>query len=482
MDESFRGVDRRLVHHLHAAGNDARADDPRHTFAGRLDLGKADHQGARGLRLLQDAHRDLGDDAEQAFRTRDDSHQVVARAFGGLAADAKHFARHQHNLAPEHVVGGHAVFEAVHAARILRDVAADRARNLRRGIGRIIEAGMRHRLADGEIGDPGLRHHRPVIEIDLANALEFAEPQQHRVRQRRAGAARHHLDALLEAVFQHLRNLFRGVRQHHHHRRLAIGHQPIGLVGEHFGRRIDHALARYDGAERLDDGAAAPQNGLIRSGHLDGHFDLSAAGPASPATLPISREESSRSGYVQGTSDAGRANRAFHKVQVAPELPNSLSRPWAIARSLCHNGCVLARPEQKEPRMKKLIPSALIVLASTAFVPAALAQDADAGKNSFNKCLACHAIGEDAKNKVGPELNGLDGRKSGSAPDYNYSEANKNSGITWNEANFKEYIKDPKAKVPGTKMFFAGIKNETEVNNLWAYVSQFDADGKIKAK
>jgi len=115
-------------------------------------------------------------------------------------------------------------------------------------------------------------------------------------------------------------------------------------------------------------------------------------------------------------------------------------------------------------------------------VPAAMAQDVEAGKASFNKCMACHSIGEDAKNKVGPELNGLDGRKSGSAPDYNYSEANKNSGITWNEASFKEYIKDPKAKVPGTKMFFAGIKNEKEINDLWAYVSQFGADGKIKSK
>ena len=130
--------------------------------------------------------------------------------------------------------------------------------------------------------------------------------------------------------------------------------------------------------------------------------------------------------------------------------------------------------------MKKLILSTVIVLASSAIVPAALAQDAAAGKNSFNKCLACHAIGEDAKNKVGPELNGLDGRKAGTAPDYNYSEANKNSGITWNEANFKEYIKDPKAKVPVTKMFFAGIKNEKEINDLWAYVSQYDKDGKTK--
>jgi len=130
--------------------------------------------------------------------------------------------------------------------------------------------------------------------------------------------------------------------------------------------------------------------------------------------------------------------------------------------------------------MKKLILSTVIVLASSAIVPAALAQDAAAGKNSFNKCLACHAIGEDAKNKVGPELNGLDGRKSGTAPDYNYSEANKNSGITWDAATFKDYIKDPKAKIPGTKMVFAGIKNEQEASDLWAFLAQYDKDGKTK--
>jgi cytochrome c len=132
--------------------------------------------------------------------------------------------------------------------------------------------------------------------------------------------------------------------------------------------------------------------------------------------------------------------------------------------------------------MKKLTLGALVLIASSAVVPAALAQDAEAGKASFNKCLACHAIGEGAKNKVGPELNGIDGRKSGTAADYNYSDANKNSGITWNEAQFKEYIKDPRAKIPGTKMVFAGIKNEKEINDLWAYISQFDKDGKIKGK
>ncbi len=124
--------------------------------------------------------------------------------------------------------------------------------------------------------------------------------------------------------------------------------------------------------------------------------------------------------------------------------------------------------------------SMLIVAASLTATSGALAQDVAAGKTSFNKCLACHAIGEGAKNKVGPALNGLDGRKSGTVEGYNYSEANKSSGITWGKDVFLEYIKDPKAKIPGTKMVFAGIKNENEANNLWAYVSSFDKDGKQK--
>ncbi|MGE0750605.1 MAG: cytochrome c family protein [Variibacter sp.] len=110
----------------------------------------------------------------------------------------------------------------------------------------------------------------------------------------------------------------------------------------------------------------------------------------------------------------------------------------------------------------------------------AAAQDIAAGETSFKKCLPCHAVGEGAKNKVGPELNGLEGRHSGSVAGYNYSEANKKSGLTWDEATFKEYIKDPKAKIPGTKMVFPGIKNEKEVDNLWAYLKQFGPDGKKK--
>jgi cytochrome c len=127
--------------------------------------------------------------------------------------------------------------------------------------------------------------------------------------------------------------------------------------------------------------------------------------------------------------------------------------------------------------IKHLVIAAVIVVGSSA---GALAQDVAAGETSFKKCLPCHSVGEGAKNKVGPELNGLDGRKSGIAPDYNYTDANKNSGITWNEAVFKEYITNPRTKIPGTKMVFAGISNENERNNLWAYLAQFDPAGKKK--
>ena len=130
--------------------------------------------------------------------------------------------------------------------------------------------------------------------------------------------------------------------------------------------------------------------------------------------------------------------------------------------------------------MKVGIGLTALVLATLTCVGAASAQDVAAGEQSFKKCMPCHSIGEGAKNKVRPELNGLDGRHSGSAPGYSYSEANKKSGIVWAKDTFEKYINDPRAMIPGTKMIFPGIKNPKEVENLWAYVSQFGPDGKKK--
>jgi cytochrome c len=127
--------------------------------------------------------------------------------------------------------------------------------------------------------------------------------------------------------------------------------------------------------------------------------------------------------------------------------------------------------------VRTLVIATALIAASTALVSA---QDVEKGAVVFKKCAICHKIGPGATNLVGPELNGLDGRHSGSVDGFSYSDANKNSGIVWNETTFKEYIQDPRAKIPGTKMIFAGIKNEQEINDLWAYVKQFDAQGNIK--
>jgi cytochrome c len=124
-----------------------------------------------------------------------------------------------------------------------------------------------------------------------------------------------------------------------------------------------------------------------------------------------------------------------------------------------------------------------ILLVSTvifgASAGAALAQDPTAGEAAFRKCQVCHDIGEGARNKLGPALNGLDSRKAGTVEGYDYSEANKNSGIVWSEASFKEYIVDPAGKIPGTKMMFSD-KNEKEIADLWSYLKQFGTDGKKK--
>jgi len=129
--------------------------------------------------------------------------------------------------------------------------------------------------------------------------------------------------------------------------------------------------------------------------------------------------------------------------------------------------------------MRSMMVATSLIVASAA---TAAAQDVAKGQQTFGLCRACHQIGEDAQNMLGPELNGLDGRKAGSVPDYAYSEANKKSGIVWTQATFKQYIKNPAAMVPGTKMTFVGINDEQKVADLWAYVSQFNQDGTIKKK
>jgi cytochrome c len=137
----------------------------------------------------------------------------------------------------------------------------------------------------------------------------------------------------------------------------------------------------------------------------------------------------------------------------------------------------LRQSNRKELEMRGVIFAAVLAMTDTG---GASAQDAAAGEKVFAVCRACHQIGETAKNAVGPVLNGIIGRPAGSYPGYSYSDANKNSGLTWDEATFRDYIKDPRAKIPGTKMIYPGLKDEQKTSDLLAYLKQFDADGKKK--
>ena len=128
--------------------------------------------------------------------------------------------------------------------------------------------------------------------------------------------------------------------------------------------------------------------------------------------------------------------------------------------------------------MRQLVVAAgVLVLAMAPAMTPAMAQDTPPGQRVFNQCRSCHQVGPTAKNVIGPQLNGLIGRPAGSVPGYAYSEANKSSGITWTEAVFAEYIKNPKAKIPGTKMAYAGLKDDTQIADLTAYLKTFKADG-----
>jgi cytochrome c len=109
-------------------------------------------------------------------------------------------------------------------------------------------------------------------------------------------------------------------------------------------------------------------------------------------------------------------------------------------------------------------------LALVAFVPSARAQDA--GESVFKKyCAVCHSV-EAGVNKIGPSLHGVVGRQAGTAPNYSYTDANKNSGITWDDATLDEYLTDPRKKIPGTKMLFAGLKNPDDRKAVIAYLAK----------
>lgn len=117
----------------------------------------------------------------------------------------------------------------------------------------------------------------------------------------------------------------------------------------------------------------------------------------------------------------------------------------------------------------------LVALASPA-----VAGDPAAGQRVFAQCRACHQVGETARNAVGPQLNGLFGREAGSVEGYAYSAAFDALDKVWDKENFAVYIRNPRQVTPGTKMVYAGLRNDKQIEDLIAYLDQFNADGTTK--
>ena len=130
--------------------------------------------------------------------------------------------------------------------------------------------------------------------------------------------------------------------------------------------------------------------------------------------------------------------------------------------------------------MKALL---LCLLIAAAPISAAVADDVPApgdpaaGASVFQKCAGCHSVGPSAINKTGPILNGIIGQKAGVVPGYSFSDAMKNSGITWDEATLAIYFRAPRAVVPGTRMTFAGLPRPQDIANVIAYLKTFKMDG-----
>ncbi|KAF0135405.1 MAG: cytochrome c [Xanthobacteraceae bacterium] len=136
-------------------------------------------------------------------------------------------------------------------------------------------------------------------------------------------------------------------------------------------------------------------------------------------------------------------------------------------------------------RFQSLAAGAAMLAALSSASLAQTAGDPAAGTSVFNsQCRACHQIGENARNLVGPQLNGLFGRLAGSVAGFNYSPAYKAPAVVekvWSEENFATYIRDPRTVTPGTRMVFLGLRDATQIANLTAYLRQFAADGKRAA-
>ena len=219
MGEVFRGLDGECIHHLQPGRHDAAADDGAHGVSRAADVVKGREQHPFCQRRRQELHHGLRDDAEHPFGADHRGQQVIPRRVQRLAAEHQFLAFDGLHSEAEDVVQREAIFQAMHAAGVLRDVAADAARDLGRRVWRVVEAVGRHRLGDLQVDDARLHPRRARRHIHLQDAVHLREREQHGIRQRpgtpgeaRAGAPRHHRHGMALTDGEHRPHLLHAFR------------------------------------------------------------------------------------------------------------------------------------------------------------------------------------------------------------------------------------------------------------------------------
>ncbi len=238
VDRGFRSLDREVVHHFDGRGKHACSDDIAHGSARFVCRRESGQQRSNALGLLYDAQNDFGGNAQSAFRSHENSSEVIAGSVECFSAEMNQRSIWQYNFQPQHVRCRKTVFQAMRPAGIFRDVSADAADRLRRRIGRVEIFLRRDASGDVEIDHPGFDDHASIWKINLEDAIHSREADHNPVfngecaaAQARAGAARNERDSFAVTDSNDPLNFFRGIWQQDRARHDAKIRQSVALVG-----------------------------------------------------------------------------------------------------------------------------------------------------------------------------------------------------------------------------------------------------------